>query len=123
MRDALKKTKKVGLGQLVMRGKEYLGALKPCGKGMLLETLHYEEEMRKSDPFSRTSPTPAADKELVDLAEELIERKTAPFDPSAFKDHYTEALRELIQAKRKKGKAPSWRRRTRSSAAATTSST
>ena len=53
VRDALKKSEKVGLGQLSMRGKEYLAALKPCGKGMLLETLHYEDEIRKADPYFR----------------------------------------------------------------------
>ena len=48
VRDALRKSEMVGLGQLAMRGKEYLAALKPCGKGLLLETLHYEEEIRKA---------------------------------------------------------------------------
>lgn len=39
--------------------------------------------------------------ELLELASELIERKTAPFDPAAFKDSYRDALRELIERKRK----------------------
>ena len=58
VRDALKKTETVGLGQLAMRGKEYLAALKPCGKGMMIETLHYEEEIRKAGSVS--SPRSAA---------------------------------------------------------------
>ena len=49
VRDAMRKSKKTGLGQLALRGKEYLVAIKPCGKGMLLETLHYEEEIKKSE--------------------------------------------------------------------------
>ena len=44
VRDALRRAKKVGLGQLALRGKEYLVAIKPCGKGLLLETLHYKTE-------------------------------------------------------------------------------
>ena len=96
----------VGLGQLAMRGKEYLAALKPCGKGLLLETLHYEEEIRKADPYlrrdqQRRRPTRTCSRS----PQELIKRKTAPFDAAAFKDHYTKALRELID-QRMKGKAP-----------------
>jgi DNA end-binding protein Ku len=105
VRDALRDSGKVGLGQLAMRGKEYLAALKPCGKGMLLETLHYEEEIRKADPFFKEISKEKADPELRAVAEQLIERKTAPFDAAAFKDHYTQALRALID-QRLKGKAP-----------------
>src|SRR3569832_995414 len=44
MRDALKASKKIGVGQLAMRGQEYVVALKPCGKKRLLETLRYADE-------------------------------------------------------------------------------
>lgn len=59
VRDALAQTRKAGLGQLAMRGREYLVAVRPCGSGLMAETLHYEEEIRKTDPFfprSRASP-------------------------------------------------------------------
>ena len=48
LRDALKAAKKVGVGQLAMRGQEYVVALKPCGRGLLLETLRYADEVHKS---------------------------------------------------------------------------
>ena len=48
LRDALKKTKKVGIGQLAMRGQEYVVSLKPCGRGMVLETLRYADEVNKA---------------------------------------------------------------------------
>jgi DNA end-binding protein Ku len=105
IRDALRETSMVGLGQLAMRGKEYLAALKPCGNGMLLETLHYEEEIRKADPFFAGISDEKTDEDLLAVAQELIRRKTAPFDAAAFKDHYTKALRTLID-ERVKGKAP-----------------
>ncbi|MEQ1768345.1 MAG: Ku protein [Devosia sp.] len=101
VRDALRKAKKVGLGQLALRGKEYLVAIKPCGKGMLLETLHYDEEIKKSDPFFSEIPAKSADPDLLDVAAALIEKKTDKFDPKIFKDHYQAALRELIQRKLK----------------------
>jgi DNA end-binding protein Ku len=72
---------------------------------MLLETLHYEEEIRKADPFFTEISKERADPELLAVAQQLIERRTAPFDAAAFKDHYTKALRALID-QRLKGKAP-----------------
>src|SRR5690606_6263404 len=101
VRDALRQSKKVGLGQLALRGKEYLVAVRPCGKGILLETLHYEDELKKSDSFFAEIPASKADKELLEVATALIEKKTAKFDPKLFKDHYQAALRELIARDRK----------------------
>ena len=101
VRDAMRKSKKTGLGQLALRGKEYLVAIKPCGKGMLLETLHYEEEIKKSDSFFSEIPAKSADPDLLDVAEALIDKKTSKFDPKAYKDHYHAALRELIARKLK----------------------
>ena len=105
-----------------MRGKEYLAALKPCGKGMMLETLHYAEEIRKADSFFKDIRHAKADEDLLAVAEELIERKTAPFDAAAFKNHYTAALRELINQRARARRRRS-RPRKRSARAATTSST
>lgn len=104
VRDALRKSKKVGLGQLALRGHEYIVAVKPCGNGLLMETLRYEDEIRKAAPFFKDISAKSADKELMELAEQLIERKTAPFDASAFEDHYADALRDLID-RRVKGRS------------------
>jgi DNA end-binding protein Ku len=105
VRDALRASTKIGLGQLALRGKEYLVAIKPTGTGLLLETLHYEEEIRKADPFFSSISAKKADPELLDVASALIEKKTAKFDAGVFKDHYQAALRDLIARKVKsKGK-------------------
>ncbi len=101
VRDALRSTERVGLGQIAMRGREYICALKPCGTGLLLETLHYEDEIRKSDPFFSGISKTRAEKDLLDVATQLIERKTAPFEAEKFKDHYTQALRALVDKKLK----------------------
>jgi DNA end-binding protein Ku len=101
VRDALRETKKVALGQIVLRGREYIVSIKPCGKGLLLETLRFADEVRKATAFFDEIGAAKSDKELVELAEELIERKSAPFDPGAFHDKYTDALRDLIEAKAK----------------------
>jgi DNA end-binding protein Ku len=99
LREALKQTKKVGLGQLVLRGRSNIVAVKPYGKGLSIETLRYADEVQKADQFFADVPEMKADKELIGLAEELIKRKAAKFDPKAFKDKYEDALRELIDAK------------------------
>jgi len=101
VRDAMRKAKKVGLGQLALRGKVYLVAIRPCGKGMLLETLHYEDEIKKSDSFFSEIPAKSADEDLLAVATALIDKKTDRFDPKIFKDHYQAALRELIARKLK----------------------
>lgn len=104
VRDALRSAGKVGLGQFIMRGKEYLGAVKPCGDGLLLETLHYADELREADPLFNEITDEEIDADLLDVATTLIDRKSGPFDASAFKDHYADALRDLIAAKRKNKK-------------------
>ena len=106
LRDALRKAGKVGLGQLSVRGQEKLVALKPCGNGLLLETLRYADEVKKGQAFFHDIGDDKPDKELLDLATTLIDKKTAPFDASEFEDRYADALRKLIdkKAKSKSGK-------------------
>ena len=101
LRDALRATRKVGIGQFVLRGREYVASIKPCGQGLLLETLRFADEIQESAPFFAEIGGGKASDELLELAEELIRRKTKKFDPERFSDHYTEALQDLIAAKRK----------------------
>jgi DNA end-binding protein Ku len=99
LREALRNTKKVGLGQIVIRGKSSLVAIKACGQGLLMEELRYADELKKPETAFKDVPNIKPERDLVELAEELIERKTKKFDPAVFKDAYEEALRELIEAK------------------------
>ncbi len=101
LREALRRTKKVGLGQLALRGREYVVSLKPCGRGMVLETLRYADEVNKAQGYFREIPDAKPDAELLDLAEALIDRKTAAFDPQEFHDRYVDALKSLVERKRK----------------------
>ncbi|MCT2559432.1 Ku protein [Tsuneonella sp. YG55] len=105
LREALRKTNKVALGQLALRGREYLVSLKPCGKGIVMETLRYEDEVRRAQSYFKDIPDAKPEKEMLELAEALIEKKTASFDPGEFHDRYVEALHKLIEKKSKaKGK-------------------
>ena len=102
LRDALKAANKVGVGQLAMRGQEYVVALKPCGRGMLLETLRYADEVNKSTGFFRDIGDHKPDPDLLDMASMLIERKAGEFAPNEFHNRYVDALHRLIEEKQKK---------------------
>ncbi|MBT8426946.1 MAG: Ku protein [Erythrobacter sp.] len=101
LREALRKAGKVALGQLSVRGSEKLVAIKPCGKGLLLETLRYADEVRNGQAFFADIDDAKPKKELLDLATTLIEQKSAPFEASEFEDRYVDALRKLIDKKAK----------------------
>jgi DNA end-binding protein Ku len=101
LRDALKAAKKIGIGQLAMRGQEYVVALKPCGRGLLLETLRYADEVHKAQSYFREIGDQQPDADLLDMASMLIERKTGKFDPAEFHNRYVDALHHLIEEKQK----------------------
>lgn len=101
LREALRASKKVALGQLAMRGREYIVSLKPCGRGMVLETLRYADEVNRAQGYFRDIPDATPDPELLDLANTLIDKKTRAFDPAKFTDHYTDAVKELVARKQK----------------------
>ncbi|HEV2593891.1 MAG TPA: Ku protein [Sphingomicrobium sp.] len=101
LRDALKASKKIGVGQLAMRGQEYVVALKPCGRGILLETLRYADEVHKAQSYFRDIADQQPDADLLDMASMLIERKTGKFDPGDFHNRYVDALHRLIEEKQR----------------------
>jgi DNA end-binding protein Ku len=101
LRDALRAGRKVGVGQLAMRGQEYVVALKPCGRGMLLETLRYSDEVNKAASYFREIEDAEPDPDLLDLASTLIDKKTGKFEPQEFHNRYVDALKGLIEEKRK----------------------
>jgi DNA end-binding protein Ku len=104
IRDALKLKRKMAIGQIVMRGKEYVVSIKASGAGLFLETLRYADEVRAAEPFFTGISMERSAKDLLDLAGELIDRKSAKFDPEAFHDRYSDTLRELIEEKARTNK-------------------
>ncbi len=99
IQKALKETKKIGIGQFILRGHGNIVAIKPFENGLLLEVLRHASEIRSAKPLFDELPDVKVDKEALDLAKELIERKAGKFEPEQFKDEYVEAVSELIQAK------------------------
>lgn len=99
LREALRRSKKVGIGQLAMRGREYVVSLKPCGRGMVLETLRYDDELNKAASYFRTIGDAKPDEDLLDLAATLIDKKSGEFDAGDFHNRYVDALKDLIEKK------------------------
>jgi DNA end-binding protein Ku len=103
LREALKRSHTIGLGQLSMRGREYVVSIKACGRGLVMETLRYADEVHKAASYFRDIGDTKPDDDLLDLAQTLIDKKTGKFDASEFHDRYVDALKDLIERK-KKGK-------------------
>jgi DNA end-binding protein Ku len=99
LQRALKETKKIGVGQFILRGHGNIVAVKPFEKGLLLEVLRHANEIRPAEKLFDEIPGVKVDREALDLAKELITRKSGKFEPQQFKDEYTEAVWELIHAK------------------------
>lgn len=104
IRDALRKTGKVGLAQVTIAGREWLVGIAPLEDGLVMEMLRYADELRKPADFFDEVPTSKPDKEMVELATQLITKKSSTFAPEKYEDHYQTALKELVQAKLKGSK-------------------
>ena len=74
-------------------------ALRPRGKGALLSTLRYGNEVRGEEAYFDGIETGKSEKKLLELAEALIEQHIGEFDPAVFTDRYSEAVLELVKAK------------------------
>lgn len=98
LREALKRTGKVGIARFVLRNREHLAAIKPFGDALVLDQLRYQSEIRKPDALRLPSSEDVVDREL-ELALALVEKLTEPFRPEQYTDTHTEALRKVIEEK------------------------
>jgi DNA end-binding protein Ku len=110
IRDAMAKAGQVALGRVVMHQRERLLAIEPRGAGMVAWSLRSHDEVRDPAELFDDIPDKKADPKMIAIAEKIIEQQEGPFDPSQFTDRYEDALRALIEEKRKgkgrKVKAP-----------------
>ena len=104
VRAALAKSKKAGLGKIAFSGREHILALTAAPgdeRGMMAYSMRYQEELRKPAEYFSDIKKVAIDKDSLELAETLIKKRTAKFDPRKFTDGYEIALKELVDAKLK----------------------
>lgn len=97
--EALEKSATAGLGSFVMREREHICIIKPYEGILVLNRLRYPDEVR--NPAEIKSTTPKSKPAEVKMAISLIDQLTKPFDPTIFKDEYTDKLLKIIKAKAK----------------------
>lgn len=105
LREAMKKTKKTAIARIVLSNRERLVSVNVRNKGMLMQTLRRPNEVRSDTEYFSDISDKDVDKEMLQLAEKLIEQKTREFNPAEFTDRYEEGLMEIIRAKIK-GETP-----------------
>ena len=105
IRTAMEKSGQIALGRVVIGTRERILALEPRDKGILAYTIRTDAEVRKPDEIFGGISDKAADPAMISIAEKIIEQQEGPFDPSQFVDRYEEALKALIEDK-KKGHKP-----------------
>ncbi len=99
IRDALRETRKVRIGQQSIRGRENLITVHAAVEGLLMETLRYEDEVKAADEVFADIGKGKLRADLIDMAKDLIERRSELFDPGRYQNHYADALRELVRRK------------------------
>jgi DNA end-binding protein Ku len=98
MRDGMKG--KVGIGKLALYGREYLVAVRPKGRGIVMHTLHHAAEIRSMDVVEELNDVPEKTKpEEIKLARQVIDTFEGPLNLSTYKDEYREGLQKIIDAK------------------------
>ena len=103
LRDSLLAAGKVGIAKVVIRTKEYLAALKPNGKALVLELMHYPDEIVDTEEFNFPAEKEKASAGEMKAAKMLIDTMSGEFKPASYKDNYREQMMAMIEA-RAKGK-------------------
>ncbi|MFV9510661.1 Ku protein [Tepidibacillus sp. LV47] len=99
LRQGLKETGKIGIAKIVLRSKQSLAAIRVYQNLLVLETLHFPDEVRSVDLVPEIPQNIEVSKKELSMAIQLIENLSAPFEPEKYTDDYREALRELINKK------------------------
>ena len=99
IREALRRSKRIGIGQVVLGGKEKLVALKPNGKGLVLFTLRYVAEVRPATLYFEDLSNQPVDAAQVALAQKLINSRSSSLNLASFADRYRTAVLDLIKSK------------------------
>ena len=106
IRETARSLNKVAIGRVVLTNREHVIALEPFGKGLMGTLLRYPYEVRDEKDYFDDIQDVKVTKDMLDLAKHIVEKKSAPFVPENFEDHYEAALVDLIDKKRAGVKLP-----------------
>ena len=105
LREALKASGKVGIAKVVIRSREHLAALKPSGEALVLELMHFADEIVDAGTLELPAAETPAENEMK-VAQMLIDTMTQAFEPETFRDNYREELLAMIEARAAGKEAP-----------------
>jgi DNA end-binding protein Ku len=98
LRETLKKTEKVGIAKVVIKTRQYLAGVKAEGDVLVLELMHFAEELADSDKLNVPKKLEPGKRE-VDMATALVSSMSSKWDPKKYRDDYRDALMEVIEEK------------------------
>lgn len=101
IQEAMRRTNRIGLGRVVMHGRERLMAIEARDAGLLATSLRMRDEVRSTSAALTMVPGGKHDKQMISIAEQIIAQKEGPFEPDQFNDRYEDALRALIEEKKR----------------------
>jgi len=99
LRKALEATGRMAIAKIALRDREHLAALHPNGAGLLMNTLHWPDEIRSTEGLKGLDGDVKINPKELEMAKALIESLADSFDPSRYKDEYREAVMKVVQAK------------------------
>jgi DNA end-binding protein Ku len=105
LRDALVDSGKIAIAKVVIKVRQHLAAIKPQEKGIMLELMHFPDEILEVSEFKVPHATVPGKAEMR-MAHQLIESMTEKWDPESYKDEYREALEKMIERKIETGEVP-----------------
>ncbi|WP_462411887.1 non-homologous end joining protein Ku [Neobacillus sp. Marseille-QA0830] len=100
LRKALQDSQKVGLAKIIIRSKEQLAVIRVYENTLVMETIHYPDEVRKASDVPNVPADDKVTEKELDTAILLIDQLTSEFEPEKYTDEYRTALLELIETKR-----------------------
>jgi DNA end-binding protein Ku len=98
---ALVETKKIGIAKVAIRSREYLAAVKPDGLFLMLELMHFAQEVLEPEGLKTPAGVELSARE-IEMAKALVASLSAPFEPEKYADSYQDAVRAMIEQKIKK---------------------
>ena len=98
LRDALKDSSKVGIAKVVIKTRQYLAGLKPEDGALLLELMHFADELADPEKLHVPKKLEVGKREMT-MAKSLIDSMSSKWEPHKYKDDYREALMEVIEEK------------------------
>lgn len=102
LRESLKRNNKVGIAKVVIKTRQHLAALKPEGNSLVLELMHFAEELVPTNSLQIPREVELGQKE-ISMANELIGQMTGKWEPEKYADDYKHKLMELIEKKIESG--------------------